>query len=261
MTVIQLTNITFIRSDRIILDRISWTIGRGQHWALLGANGSGKTSLLKIIAGYEWPSDGSVHVLGRHFGDCYLPELRKTIGWVSAAVEHRLPEEDTALEIAASGFDASLGLYRPLRRDETEQTRSALAALGIEGLADQPYQVLSQGEKQRVLIARALVNRPALLILDEPCAGLDPVSRERFLDDLGRLAETPESPTILLVTHHVEEIRPWIDNLLVLKEGRVLAAGSTAATLTAANMGDAFGHPCRIGNTHGRYRLDLNPRD
>jgi len=261
MTVIQLTNITFIRSDRIILDRISWTIGRGQHWALLGANGSGKTSLLKIIAGYEWPSDGSVHVLGRHFGDCYLPELRKTIGWVSAAVEHRLPEDDTALEIAASGFDASLGLYRPLRRDETEQTRSALAALGIEGLADQPYQVLSQGEKQRVLIARALVNRPALLILDEPCAGLDPVSRERFLDDLGRLAETPESPTILLVTHHVEEIRPWIDNLLVLKEGRVLAAGSTAAMLTAANMGDAFGHPCRIGNTRGRYRLDLNPRD
>lgn len=259
MTIVELNDITLDRGSTRILSGISWRIERGQHWALLGANGSGKTTLLKIVTGYEWPTDGSVSVLGEHYGQCNLPELRKRIGWVSTALEQRLPGRDTALEVVISGLAASIGLYRDFDDDEWSRARIALARMGGEPFADRPFGLLSQGEQQRVLIARGLVNDPAMMILDEPCAGLDPAAREAFLSDLGRLAGDADAPTLILVTHHIEEIGSWVNHVLVLEAGFVLASGDTPDVLTGEVLGRAFGRPCEVERDGERFRLRLDP--
>jgi iron complex transport system ATP-binding protein len=258
MSVIHLQDITFVRGERKILDRVTWSIERGRHWALLGANGSGKTTLLKIITGYEWPTEGSVQVLGYQYGDCNLPQLRKAFGWVSSALEHDVPEFDCALDIVTSGFEASLGLYRDFSESEIETAHRTLALLGGSEFFRQPYHKLSQGEQQRVLIARALVNKPHLLILDEPCSGLDPAARESFLTDLGQLIGHPDAPTIIYVTHHIEEIAPWVRQVMILKDGKSLTTGNTQDTLTAPWLSDAFGHACHVDRHNSRYYLRMD---
>ncbi len=253
--VVELRNIECVRGGSCLLSSISWRIQRGEHTAILGANGAGKTSLLKIVTGYEWPTQGEVRVLGRHFGECDLRELRRHIGWVSSSLEHQLPMNDTGLEVAVSGFDASIGLYREVSAAERESARRVLAQLGIPHLADRPYRLLSQGEQQRVLIARSLVSEPVLLILDEPCAGLDPAARERFLADLARLARRPEAPTLVLVTHHIDEIRDWIAQVMILKAGRMLVCGTAREVLRSETVSEAFGHPFIVEMSGGRYCL------
>ena len=260
MKIIELQDIAFRRNKRRILDGVSWMIERGQHWALLGANGSGKTTLLKILTGYEWPTEGRVVVLGNRYGACDLRAHRKAIGWVSAALEHRIPGEDSALDVAASGIEASLGLYRPFEAEEMDRARAALAEVGGEGLATQAFSTLSQGEQQRTLIARALVNRPKLLVLDEPCAGLDPAARDAFLDVLQTLAESPDAPTLLLVSHHIEEIGPWITHVHTLKEGKTLAQGTVSDVLTSAVLQKALSCPCEVIRENGRFRLEMPSR-
>jgi len=255
MSVLHLNGATYQRGEHHILKDLSWVIEKGQHWALLGANGSGKTTLLKIITGYEWVSDGEVEVLGQRFGDCNLRELRKRIGWVSSTLEHDLPARDSAIKIVVSGMDASIGLYRDFDVDELEHARKTLAMMNCSRIADQPYGRLSQGEQQRVLIARALVNRPALLILDEPCSGLDPAARYRFLDDLGRLTGQHLAPAIILVTHHIEEIHLWISHVLILKQGRCVACGTKHAVLSSSILSEVFDFPCVVENRNGLFSL------
>lgn len=259
MDVIELRDIVFQRQGRRILDGISWNIVQGQHWALLGANGSGKTTLLKILTGYEWASEGTVGVLGRRYGQCDLRELRKTIGWVSLALEYRIPRRDTALETVASGLDASLGVYRSFEPHEWDQARAALDHVNGLAFAGQSFETLSQGEQQRALIARALVNRPALLVLDEPCAGLDPAARASFLADLENLAQRPDATTIVFVTHHIEEIGPWVSHVHALKDGRTLAQAPIAQVLTTAILSDALSYDCEVLREDGHYRLRTAP--
>ncbi len=259
MDAIRLENVGFRRGERLILSRVTWTVRAGEHWALLGANGSGKTTLLKIVTGYEWASEGSVHVLGEDFGQCSIPALRKRIGYASSALAGQmmgwLSGRDSALAIVMSGIEASIGLYREFTEAEVDRAMRALLKVGMDGIGDQHYGLLSQGEQQRVLIARALVNEPGLLVLDEPCAGLDPAARETFLEDLGQLARRADSPTVILVTHHIEEIGPWIEKVAVLKAGRVLAAGAKRDVLTTGTMGEAFGFGCEVVPDNGRYYL------
>jgi iron complex transport system ATP-binding protein len=254
-TIVKLKNIHFERDDRTILSDISWTIEKNQHWALLGANGSGKTSLLKIITGYEWPTEGSVQVLGQSYGKCNLRELRKHIGWVSTAIEHKLPEKDSAVEIVASGFDASMGIFRDISENELELAFESLALVNASNCAEQKFGILSQGEQQRILIARALINQPSLLILDEPCAGLDPAARVRFLSDLSRLAERTDAPTMVLVTHHIEEIEPWISRVMVLKNGEVLSSGLKDEVLTTDILSSAFDMDMPVTKEGLRYYI------
>ncbi|NLK40955.1 MAG: ABC transporter ATP-binding protein [Planctomycetes bacterium] len=256
-TVVEVNQVTFCRKQRTILSDVSWRIEKGRHWALLGANGSGKTTLLKLICGYEWPTFGSIHVLGRRFGACDLRHLRKLIGWVSSAMCHQLPGQDTALQVAASGLEASIGLYRTFDTEELDKARRLLSHLGAEHLAEQRYGTLSQGEQQKTLIARALVSEPKLLILDEPCIGLDPASRERFLRDLDEFAARDDAPTMVLVTHHIEEIRPWVDSVLMLKNGQVLAAGQPAELIRSETMGQLFNCHCVVGQGDNGYWLRM----
>lgn len=242
--VVELRQVSFCRKERTILDRINWQVRAAQHWALLGANGSGKTTLLKILTGYAWPTFGEVVVQGETFGVCDLRVLRKAIGHVSSSLEHRLLARDRAIEIVASGIEASLGLFAKISDEDRQKSLAALAKLKADHLADQSYGILSQGEQQKVLIARGLVSKPKLLILDEPCVGLDPASRVRFLRDLGQLANRPDAPSILFVTHHIEEISPWITDVLLLKDGKVLATGNQQETITSELMTELFNCQC-----------------
>lgn len=257
-SVVELEDVCFCRSKRQILSDISWKIKAGSHWAILGGNGSGKTTLLKILTGYEWPTFGTVRVLGERFGICDIGRLRKLIGWVSSAMTQRLPMQEKAVEVVASGLDASIGLYRHIDSKEREHSLAVLSQLGAESVAEQDYGILSQGEMQKVLIARALVCDPRLLILDEPCIGLDPAARQHFLNDLTALAEGNNAPTMILVTHHIEEIDPWIQNVMLLKDGKVLAVGSPDETITSARMSELFDYRCSVFRQGLDYLLRMD---
>jgi iron complex transport system ATP-binding protein len=228
------------RGETTVLDGVDWRVRRGEHWVVLGANGCGKTSLLKVLLGYLTPSAGAVRVLGRDYGAYDWRELRRRLGLVSSALHGSVPEHEPALSTVASGARAQLDLWGEPTPAEARAARRQLARAGAAALAERRWGVLSQGERQRVLIARALMARPRLLILDEPCAGLDPLAREEFLRRMEALAREPRGPGLVLVTHHVEEITPAFSHALLLRAGRVVAAGPRAATLTAARLGGVF---------------------
>jgi len=244
---------------RPILENVRWRIDKEQHWAMVGANGCGKSTLLSILSGDLWPSKGVVCVLGQEYGRVDKRELRKRIGVVSSALFGLLPTEDTGEEIAASGLMAMIGKLGAPSPDALARGRAALAKVSAESTGKKPYCVLSQGEKQRVMIARALVNDPALLVLDEACSGLDPVARERFIADLSVLARDRGGPTQVHVTHHLEEIPGFVTHVLVLREGRVVAMGRAPDVLTSETLTRAFDAPCRVemesSSGEQRYRL------
>ena len=256
--VVELENVCFCRKERQILSDVSWRIEAGAHWALLGANGSGKTTLLKILTGYEWPTFGTVRVLGEQLGICDVGRMRKLIGWVSSAMTQRLPVQDTAADVVASGLDASIGLYRHVTDEEYERSLAVLKHLRAESIARQDYGTLSQGEMQKVLIARALVAEPKMLILDEPCIGLDPAARQRFLKDLATLAQSDAAPTIILVTHHIEEIDPWIRNVMLLKDGKPLAQGQPDEIITSERMQDLLECSCSVFRQGNEFLLRVD---
>lgn len=253
-TILELREIHVVKGGARILQNLSWTVRRGEHWALIGANGSGKTSALRIVSGNDWPTSGAVAVLGERFGSVNLRELRKRIGWVSSAAQERLPDEDTALQVAVSGQFAAYSLDFDTPPPEAwGRAREELAGVGCAALAERKYGTLSQGERQKVMIARALMARPQLLILDEPCTGLDPASRESLLETLQRLGENPAGPTLIFVTHHIEEIFPAVTRVLALKGGRAAACGAKEEVLTGATLSEIFSLPLAVETTHCRY--------
>ena len=256
--VLRVQGLRVVRGRDVILDGIDWRVERGQHWVILGANGSGKTSLLSALTAYLTPSAGTVEMLGATYGRTDWRELRRRVGLVSSSIRQMIADDATALEIVAAGPDAVLN---PSRRFTPAERRRALAALGrveAAAIAERPWGVLSQGERQRVLIGRALLPAPPLLILDEPCAGLDPVARERFVRFLDRLGHRRRGPALVLVTHHVEEIAPAFTHALLLRAGRVLAAGEKPRVLTTVRLSETFGAPLRLRrDRQGGYKLRL----
>jgi iron complex transport system ATP-binding protein len=252
-SVLELTNVSLLRGDRIILKDLTWHIRKGEHWAVVGANGSGKTMLLKIATGYLWPSQGTVSVLGNRFGTVDLRELRTKIGWISAALRDLIPPRDSALEVVLSGRYASLGLWNPV--DETDKTRATelLTVFHCDDLTTQPFGSLSQGEQQKILIARALLPTPRLLILDEPCSGLDLSAREQLLQTVYQVGSQPNGPTLIFVTHHIDEIVPIFTHALIMQAGQILAQGIKEHVLTPSTLSQAFGVSVNIIKTNGRY--------
>ncbi len=250
---IALENVHFIRSRKEILTDITWRLEPGEHWVVLGANGSGKTTLLLLLAGYLWPTRGSVTVLGYRFGTVDLRVLRRRIGWVGSFLQEQVPPHQKPLDLIVGGKFASIGVFEKPSTEDYRKAEHLADAMGCAAVLTSPYGVLSQGEKQRILIARALMADPQLLILDEPCSGLDLVARERLLETLDRMGRTSHGPTLILVTHHLEEIMPVFSHVLLLREGHCAACGPKRHVLTAANLETAFGVPMRVFCDGGRY--------
>jgi iron complex transport system ATP-binding protein len=258
--VLALAGLRIVRDGTVILRDVNWRVQRGEHWVILGANGSGKTSLLSALTGYLMPTSGEISVLGENYGESDWRELRKKIGLVSSSVRQMMADDEPALETVASGKYAMIDFWGRLSRTDKAEALRLLKSVECEYLAARPWRVLSQGERQRVLIGRALMAKPRVLILDEPCAGLDPAAREHFLQFIQQLGARKNSPTLVLVTHHVEEIMPVFAHVLVLKNGAVLATGKKADVMTAKNLSTAFNVKLRLSARNGRYAMQLvNP--
>jgi ABC-type molybdenum transport system, ATPase component/photorepair protein PhrA len=255
--VIDVRGVVWERDGRRILDHVDWTVRQGEHWALLGRNGSGKTTLLSMITGYIWPMRGRVSVLGHRYGTVDLRELRRRIGWVSSALQERVHPREVAGNLVVSGLHAATGLFRPAAPEHKAKALEIMETLGCAHVARREYRTCSHGEKQMLLIARALMASPELLILDEPCTGLDFVARQGLLDGVAALARRADAPTILYVTHHVEEIFPELTHALLLRDGRVVARGLAREVLTAERLSDMYGVPVTVHRHHGRTWLTL----
>jgi iron complex transport system ATP-binding protein len=260
--VVQLSAVSWVRSGKIILDHIDWTVGKNENWVIFGLNGAGKTSLLNIIAGYMQPSSGQVSVLGRQFGRYDLRELRKSIGWVSAALKEMFYATETAEEMVIGARDAVIRLLREPDRAETERAQMLLEQVGCAHLAGRQFTTFSDGERQRVLIARALFNQPALLVLDEPVSSLDYLAREELLLILDRLAGDLMAPAMIFVTHRFEDIpRQIFTKIMLLDQGRVHSCGSLDELLSAENLSDFLGCQVQVKIWNKRYYVQLAETD
>ena len=257
--ILDVHRLSVSRHGTPVLRGLSWQILKGQFWTILGPNGSGKTSLLSCLTGLLTPSSGTISVLGETFGDSDWIGLRRRIGIVSSSVRQLIDDSEPALSVIASGLHGQINYWGRLSPAELAAARRTAATFRCSHLASRPWGVLSQGERQRVLIARALISQPDLLILDEPCAGLDPVARSRFLQLISRLASRP-APAVILVTHHVEEIPAACSHVLTLRNGRTLAAGPAANTLSSTTLSRVFGAPVILSGSPGHWSLSCPPQ-
>lgn len=260
-TMLAVSELAVRRGDTQILVNISWQVNRGEHWAVLGANGSGKTSLLSALTAYLTPTAGTIELLGQRYGRANWLELRKKIGLVSSAIRQLMTEDEPALQTVVSGKYAMIDFWGKITIADRRRARRILRQIECSYLLDRPWGYLSQGERQRILIGRALMAAPRVLILDEPCAGLDPAAREHFLQFLQRLGQARNAPGLILVTHHVEEIMPVFSHVLALKAGAVLASGGKAQVLNSRILSQAFNAPIRLSRQDGRYTLTVAPKN
>ncbi|MBW0273019.1 iron ABC transporter ATP-binding protein [Nocardia sp. MH4] len=251
---IDFSDVTIRRSGRTLVGPVTWQVELDERWVVLGPNGAGKTSLLRMAAAEVHPTSGDANLLGETLGRVDVTELRPRIGLSSAAVASRIPVDEKVSDLVVSAGYAVLGRWRERYDDiDTERAVDMLETLGAEHLSDRTYGTLSEGERKRVLIARALMTDPELLLLDEPAAGLDLGGREELVERLGNLAADPDAPAMVLVTHHVEEIPPGFTHALLLKEGEVVGQGLLEDVLTAANLSAAFSQSIALDRVDGRW--------
>ncbi len=252
--VVRMEGVSVRRGDTTLLADVDWSVELDERWVVLGPNGAGKTTLLRLAGAELHPSSGVVEVLGRRLGRVDVFELRTRIGLSSAALGLRVPADEVVRDMVISAGYAVVGRWResydPM---DAERADGLLDALGLRGLATRAYGTLSEGERKRALIARALMTDPELLLLDEPAAGLDLGGREDLVGRLATLAGDPDAPASVLVTHHVEEIPPGYGHGLLLREGRVVAAGLLDDVLTDENLSETFGLPLAVQRRRGRY--------
>ncbi|GKV54781.1 ABC transporter ATP-binding protein [Sporosarcina sp. NCCP-2222] len=256
-SIISLQEVTYRRGEKVILNEIDWEAKQGEHWAILGLNGSGKTTLLNIIAAHHFPTEGEVVLLGNRFGETNLPELRKRIGFVSSSLERfsQMFLNETVERVIVSGKYASFGLYEQTTGGDWIRADELLSKFRLSYLKGKKISLLSEGERRRVFIARALMSHPLMLILDEPCSGLDILSREQFLQTLRTVVEA--NCHLVYVTHHIEEITEDITHVLLLKEGRIVASGRKEEILTGDLLSEAYSVPVTVGWQGGRPHLHV----
>ncbi|HRH96640.1 MAG TPA: ATP-binding cassette domain-containing protein [Prosthecobacter sp.] len=254
--VLEVTDLTF-RRGRPILKGITWRVDPGQHWCILGPNGCGKTSLINLITGYDSATGGTLRIGDSVFGDDDWREVRRRVGLVTNTLTTYLESSEPVLDVIASGREAKLNLIEAPSRTVLREAARLLDQVGCAYLRHALWGPLSQGEKQKVLICRALMAKFEVLILDEPCAGLDPVAREHFLQWMQSLASKPHSPSLVLVTHHVEEILPCITHVLLLRDGSVHAAGPKQEVLHSDRLSHIYGSRVKLSRHGDRYSLRL----
>jgi iron complex transport system ATP-binding protein len=264
---IELHNIGVLRGRRWLLRAIDWRIPAGSCAAIIGPNGSGKSTLARILAAHLWPTEGDVCILGQRFGDADLPALRKAIRLLQPAGPYDVDPSLTASQVVLSGFFGTLALYDSVNQHMQREARRALDQVGLDAAADQPYSTLSSGERIRALIARALVQKPKLLLLDEPTAGLDLLAREQVLATVQRMFDNGQPrmhmrgfpTTVVIITHHIEELPPATSNVLVLCEGRCAAQGPPTEVVNERILSAAYKCPVQVRRSNGRFYLEVHP--
>ena len=254
-TAVSLVSVGLSIRGAPILRDITWDVGWGEKWVVLGLNGSGKTSLLRLLSGYGYPSCGTMQVLGGVFGRSDLHEMRRSVGWIHGDLAVDFPGFMNCREVVLSGKRGSIAVYEPMSGREERHVDESLAAIGAGHLAGRLFPSLSTGERQRVLIARALAAEPRLLLLDEPCIGLDPLAREDFLESLAMLFQRRPELTVVAVTHHVEEIVEGYGKMLLLAGGAVVDRGARESVLAGPGIRRVYGERCRIERRNGRYAM------
>ncbi|WP_046501834.1 ABC transporter ATP-binding protein [Streptomyces odonnellii] len=252
--VLELVDVSVVRDGRALVDDVSWSVKEGERWVILGPNGAGKTTLLSLSSSYLFPTTGSVTILGDRLGKVDVFELRPRIGIAGVAMAEKLPKRQTVLQTVLT---AAYGMTATWREDydevDEQRARAFLDRLGMTEYLDRRFGTLSEGERKRTLIARAMMTDPELLLLDEPAAGLDLGGREDLVRRLGRLARDPYAPSMIMVTHHVEEIAPGFTHVLMIRQGKVLAAGPMETELTSRNLSLCFGLPLVVERVGDRW--------
>ena len=252
--VLQFVDVTVRRGPKILLDKISWTVEEDERWAVLGPNGAGKTTLLQIAAANMHPTAGAAYVLGERLGRVDVFELRPRIGLASTSIAQRIPSGERVIDVVVSAGYAVLGRWHEAYgRADLRRAERLLERVGVGGLGERFFGTLSEGERQRVQIARALMTDPELLLLDEPAAGMDLGGREDLLRRLTRFAADPDAPASVLVTHHVEELPPGISHVLLLRGGAIVACGLTRDVLTDRHLSATFALQLHVERRKGRW--------
>ncbi|MFJ1747040.1 ABC transporter ATP-binding protein [Streptomyces sp. NPDC088116] len=252
--VLELVDVSVVRDGRALVDDVSWSVKEGERWVILGPNGAGKTTLLNLASSYLFPTTGKVKILGERLGKVDVFDLRPRIGIAGIAMAEKLPKRQTVLQTVLT---AAYGMTASWNEDydevDEQRARAFLDRLGMTGFLDRKFGTLSEGERKRTLIARAMMTDPELLLLDEPAAGLDLGGREDLVRRLGRLARDPYAPSMIMVTHHVEEIAPGFTHVLMIRQGKVLAAGPVETELSSRNLSLCFGLPLVVERTGDRW--------
>lgn len=253
-TVAELAGVTVRRGNAVLLDSMDLIVNEGERWVVIGPNGAGKTTLIQLLGAQLYPSDGVVGLLGEVVGAVDVFELRPRIGMSSSALAERIPADEKVRDVVLSAAYAVVGRWREDYDEyDTHRAEELLASLRIDHFAERTFGTLSEGERKRVQIARALMTDPELLLLDEPASGLDLAGREALVDTLSTICLDPDSPATVLVTHHVEEIPDGITHALLLKDGKAVASGLIDEVLTDANLSETFGLPLLVGHRDGRW--------
>jgi iron complex transport system ATP-binding protein len=254
VAVLEFADVTVRRGSATLLDKVSWRVGEGERWVVLGPNGAGKTTLLQVAAAQMHPTEGVAGILEEVLGTVDVFELRPRIGLTSAALAERIPRDELVRDVVVSASYAVLGRWREDYDDlDHDRARDLLAAVRSEHLLDRTFGTLSEGERKRVQIARALMSDPELLLLDEPAAGLDLGGREDLVSTLSTLALDPRSPATVLVSHHVEEIPPGFSHAMLLRQGRIVASGPIRQVVTEDHLTETFDMPLVLSFEGGRW--------
>lgn len=253
MAILSLKNVSFERNHHKILSEINWKVEDGENWAILGLNGSGKSSLIKLIMAENWKTSGELSVLGVEFGKGEIPALRQAIAVVGSFIAERFSATLHAENLVYTGKFNSSMLYKPFSDKELDEARVLMRQIGAADLIGRVYGTLSQGEKQLLLIARSLILQPKILILDEATNGLDLFAKEKLLVRLHDISQMPQAPTLLYITHHPDEITEDFDKLLLLREGKVYATGEKAELLSESHLTDFYQQAVQIEKISGKY--------
>ncbi|MEE1941503.1 ABC transporter ATP-binding protein [Streptomyces sp. TRM 70361] len=252
--VLELVDVSVVREGRALVEDVSWSVKEGERWVILGPNGAGKTTLLNIASSYLFPTSGTATVLGERLGRVDVFELRPRIGMSGHALAEKLPPGQTVLQtVLTAAYGMTAGWREHYDQVDRDRALAFLDRLGMNDYLDRKFGTLSEGERKRTQIARAMMTDPELLLLDEPAAGLDLGGREDLVRRLGRLARDPYAPSMIMVTHHVEEIAPGFTHVLMIRQGKVLTAGPVETELTSANLSRCFGLPLVVERVGDRW--------
>ncbi|MBQ2776668.1 MAG: ATP-binding cassette domain-containing protein [Peptococcaceae bacterium] len=257
-TIIKTNELCYKSGRRFLINHINWEVKEGEHWLVFGMNGSGKTTLLSMIAGYKSPTSGTLEVLGKQYDKENIFELRKEIGWVSSSFFDKYYANETALRIVLSGLFGTFNIDYDVTDADVRRAKALLRELRMEGKMNRPFNSMSKGERQNVLIARALITQPKVLVLDEPGTGLDIRAREHMMNTVKALAES-KKVTIIYVTHYPEEVQPFMNKTMLLKNGRAFAKGDTESVLTSENLSILLDETVHVAqNADGSVKMEVD---